>query len=110
MGMKARKRARTASPTGRAKAASPTGRVPRTKQKSGRRTKKIVPLHETIRREIIKVLRLTTSIRQAAMALQMPYSSFRDKLDQYGIDIPGRKSSRHRSAPAFSRKSESGGG
>ncbi len=55
---------------------------------------KIVPLRETIRGAIEVALENTGSLRQAARALDMPYSSLRDKLDQLGIDAPGRPSRR----------------
>lgn len=62
---------------------------------------KILPLHEVIRRAIIEAVEAHDSLRQAAKALEMPVSSLRDKLDQFGIDIPGRQSRRHRAQPAF---------
>lgn len=66
----------------------------------------IRPLHETIRQALVAALERHHSLRQAAKALQMPYSSFRDKLDQLGIEVPGRQRVRHRSRPAFTIKGE----
>ncbi|MCG8424031.1 MAG: hypothetical protein MJE77_39570 [Proteobacteria bacterium] len=61
----------------------------------------ILPLHEVIRRAIIEAVNAHDSLRQAARALEMPVSSLRDKLDQFGIDVPGRRSRRQRAQPAF---------
>lgn len=65
----------------------------------------ILPLHEVIRRAIIEAVEAHDSLRQAAKALEMPVSSLRDKLDQFGIDVPGRRSREHRAQPAFTVES-----
>ncbi|MEM9494086.1 MAG: hypothetical protein AAGC55_33380, partial [Myxococcota bacterium] len=56
----------------------------------------VLPLHEVIRQAITEAVEAHDSLRQAAKALEMPVSSLRDKLDQFGIDVPGRRSRRHR--------------
>jgi DNA-binding NtrC family response regulator len=56
----------------------------------------IEPLRETIRRAIVNALERSRSLRDAARALGMPYSSLRDKLYQLGIDVPERSNSRQR--------------
>ncbi len=61
----------------------------------------VLPLHEVIRRAITDAVEAHDSLRQAAKALEMPVSSLRDKLDQFGIDVPGRRSREHRAQPAF---------
>jgi len=123
MGLKRRKRAEIPSggvagkrskkkPAGKRGKKKPVIAAARAATPSPRKKRRIhiAPLRTTIRREIIKALDATSSLREAAKALQMPYSSFRDKLDQYGIVVPGRELREHRSPPAFSLKSELGGG
>jgi len=75
-----------------------------------RRKVKVAPLHETIRRQLIKAVNATTTLRQAASGLEVPYSSLRYQLDQYGIDGLGRKATNHRSLPTFSLKNQSWNG
>lgn len=62
----------------------------------------VLPLHETIRRAIQVAVTVHPSLRAAARALEMPPSSLRDKLDQFGIDMPGARPNRaHPCQPAF---------
>lgn len=66
----------------------------------------VLPLHETIRRAIQVAVTVHPSLRQAARVLEMPPSSLRDKLDQFGIDMPGaRPNKRHPCQPAFTVRS-----
>ena len=90
MGFKARKR---------------SNQRPAEAARSGGQKSEILPLHEVIRRAIIDAVEAHDSLRQAANALEMPVSSLRDKLDQFGIDIPGRRSRSHRAQPAFTVES-----
>lgn len=62
---------------------------------------KIEPLRDTIRRAIVNALEGSHSLREAARALEMPYSSLRDKLYQLGIDVPERSNSRQRAEQAL---------
>ncbi len=114
MGFKSRKTPKRSTRTSKKSAGSRSSRKPAKAAKSSRKpTKaakssrkaakpakaakagsgaKIIPLRETIRGAIVIALENTGSLRQAARALDMPYSSLRDKLDQLGIDAPGRPS------------------
>lgn len=66
----------------------------------------VLPLHETIRRAIQVAVTVHPSLRAAARALEMPPSSLRDKLDQFGIDMPGSRPNRsHPCQPAFTMRS-----
>lgn len=65
----------------------------------------VLPLQETIRRAIQVAVTVYPSLRQAARQLQMPPSSLRDKLDQFGIDMPGARPARqHPCQPAFTMR------
>lgn len=66
----------------------------------------VLPLHETIRRAIQVAVTVYPSLRAAARALEMPPSSLRDKLDQFGINMPGARPNRmHPCQPAFTMRS-----
>jgi hypothetical protein len=69
----------------------------------------VLPLHETIRRAIQVAVTVHPSLRAAARALEMPPSSLRDKLDQFGINMPGSRPNRmHPCQPAFTMRSSRG--
>lgn len=55
----------------------------------------VEPLDDVIRRTIANALAVHGSLRAAARALEIPYSSLRDKAEKYGLISPAaRKQSR----------------